>query len=499
MSALLIPIQDAQEASSLGRKQQQVRSKLSRDQGQKLVAVPSPIKTIASRSMGITEIPSSVAEQLVQKAATTDRRPRPTVAPKPSNKNKKGTAPPKSVRNLRSTITTHRGRTPIKQHPEEIESDDELLMPNEEKGSEDDSAGGSEYMEVDQPVAESSSRKRKRAAQPSRSIATRNSSKSTAKSAPTPSTRYTKRLKPAISTNSRPEDATRVFALWKQDGYYYPGYVNNLRDDMRYEVKFEDNTTGDVSLDQMRRCELHIGDDVLVATLPHAYKVISLDQSEGVVTLDIDGQEDFNIRDIKLAHKTVLHAWKDRTLSAGNIITAVQSSKGKPSPTPSKTSSIASSTSSKLLSGTGLIVTLRADGHWNKEKERVMNIIKTNGGKVIDDVLTIIRMEGKHSNSGNRWSITKSDVKWSGGNIHRLLLVADDANQKPKFLIALALGIPCVSTEWLDKVRACCDFDYSSLLINITLAWRQAYGELDVIFATTGIFGGVRRTCFAAN
>jgi hypothetical protein len=469
---LLIPIQDAHKASSLGRKQGQARSKPSRDQGQKLVAVPSPIKTIPGRSIRIAEIPSSVAEQPVQKAAPTDRRPRPTVAPKLKDKIKKGVAPPKSVRDLRSTITTHRGRTLIKQQPEKIESDDELLMSNKGKGSEDESASEAEYMEVDQPVAESSSRKRKRAAQPSRSIATRNSSKSAVKSAVTPSTRYTKRLKPPISTNSRPEDATRVFALWRQDGYYYPGYVNDLRDDMRYEVKFDDNTKGDVSLDQMRRCDLRIGDDVLVVNLPHAYKVISLDQSEGIVTLDIDGQEDFNIRDIRLAHKTVLHAWKDRTLSAGNIITAVQSSKGKPSPTPSKTSSISSSTSSKLLSGTGLIVTLRAD---EKERERVMNIIRTNGGKVIDDVSTIIRMEGRHSNSGNRWSITKSEVKWNGRDLHRLLLVADDANQKPKFLIALALGIPCVSTEWLDKVPACCDFDYSLLLINTTLAWRQAY------------------------
>lgn len=443
---------DAHEASSLGRNQRQVRSKLSRDQGQKLVAVPSPIKTIPRRSIGITEIPSSVAEQPVQKAALTDRQPRPTVAPKLSDQNKKAIAPPKSARNLRSTITTQRGRTLSKQHAEKIESDDELLMSNEQKGSEDESASEAEYMEVDQPVAESSSRKRKRAAQPSRSIATRNSSKSTAKSAATPSTRYTKRLKPAISTNSRPEDATRVFALWKQDGYYYPGYVNRLRNDMRYEVKFDDNTTADLNLDQMRRCDLHIGDDVIVANLPHAYKVISLDQSEGVVTLEIDGPEDFNIKDLRLAHKTVLHAWKDRTLSAGNIITAVHSFKGKPSPTPSKTSSIASSTSSKILSGTGLIVTLRGGGHWEKEKERVMNIIRTNGGKVIDDVSTIIRMEGSHSKSGNRWSITKSDVKWNGVGLHRLLLVADDANQKPKFLIALALGIPCVSTEWLDKL-----------------------------------------------
>jgi len=495
----LIPIQDAHEASSLGRKQRQVRDKLSRDQGQKLVAVPSPIKTIPGRSKGIAEIPSSLAEQPVQKAAPTDRRPRPTVGSKLSDKNKKGIAPPKSVRNLRSTVTTRRGRTLIKQHPEKIVSDDELLITNEEKGSEDESASEAGYMEVDQPVAESSSRKRKRATQPSRSIATRNSSKSAAKSAATPSIRYTKRLKPAISTNSRPEDATRVFALWRQDGYYYPGYVNYLRDDMRYEVIFDDNTKGDVNLDQMRRCDLRIGDDVLVVNLPHAYKVVSLDQSEGGVTLDIDGREDFNIRDIRLAHKTVLHAWRDRTLSAGNIITAVQSSKGKPSPTPSKTSSTSSSTSSKLLSGTGLIVTLRAGGHWEKERERVMNIIRTNGGKVIDDVSTIIRMEGKHSNSGHRWSITKSEVKWNGNDLRRLLLVADDANQKPKFLIALALGIPCVSTEWLDKVRACCDFDYSSLLINITLAWRQVYRELDVVFATTGIFGGVGRTCFAAN
>ena len=49
------------------------------------------------------------------------------------------------------------------------------------------------------------------------------------------------------------------------------GYVNYLRDDMRYEVKFEDNTTGDVSLDQMRRCAKDI-----VSTLPPFHTLIRL-------------------------------------------------------------------------------------------------------------------------------------------------------------------------------------------------------------------------------
>lgn len=79
-----------------------------------------------------------------------------------------------------------------------------------------------------------------------------------------------------------------------------------------------------------------------------------------------------------------------------------------------------------------------------------MAAIKHTGSTVFDDWGSIIKMEGRHSNANHRWVIEKSDVSWTGSDdIERVFLLADDANQKPKFLIALALGIPCVHVSWL--------------------------------------------------
>jgi len=60
------------------------------------------------------------------------------------------------------------------------------------------------------------------------------------------------------------------------------------------------------------------------------------------------------------------------------------------------------------------------------------------------------------------------DVKFSNvgaGDTDRVFLLSDVASQKPKYLQALALGIPCVSTNWLKSMSIGVHSDWTAHLL----------------------------------
>lgn len=302
------------------------------------------------------------------------------------------------------------------------------------------------------------SRKRKRAPRVERN--TRGSSRRGKRNA-SPAPRQSKRLRSVLSTTSKInlEEATRVFALWKQDCHYYPGVVHSTNTDSQYLVKFEDETESWVKLDQLRLLELRVGDDVLIPNRFRSSRVVNIDgQDDGKIQVYVDDEvKTVQISLLRIASKTVLYDWKDRILTPQSIVPIIKPVKPHLSPSPSKLSMLSlpliRGGSKKVLARTGLIVTLTAsNGNWEKEKEKVMSAVKHSGGIVIDDLTTILDMDGRHLQNGNAWIIKETDVEWIGDEeIERLFLVADEPNQKPKFLMALALGIPCLNTEWLHE------------------------------------------------
>jgi hypothetical protein len=312
-----------------------------------------------------------------------------------------------------------------------------------------------EFLEDEDDVG---SKKRKRAPRVERN--TRGSTRR-AKRNVSPAPRQSKRLRSTLSTASKIsfEEATRVFALWKQDCHYYPGVVHSTNTNSEYLVKFDDDTDCWVKLDQLRVLELRVGDDVLIANRYRPSRVANIDgQEDGKVQVYVDEEvKTMQISSLRVASKTILFDWEDRMLTPESVVPILKPVKPHLSPSPSKLSMLSvplvRGGAKKVLTRTGLIVTLTAsNGNWEKEKEKVMNAVKHSGGIVIDDLNTILRMDGRHLEHGNAWIITKTDVEWIGDEeIERLFLVADEPNQKPKFLIALALGIPCLNTEWLHE------------------------------------------------
>lgn len=413
---------------------------------QKLVVVPGPSKRTA-RSWEVGEVPSSVPEQDIVNTIRGATSTKKDVKPLPQTK-----------QGSRSTSAAPKGQRQLSNSVDEV-SDDKLSMASTENEDGTDLADD-EYQDA---VPGPSSRKRKRAPATKASGANPKAApKRSKRSNATPATRA--RLRSAVSstaTRAIGGHATRVFALWKQDGHYYSGIVHSIEVGDKYMVKFDDGTTAAVNIDQMRRCELHVGDDVLVANRTRGSKVVNVDRlADDFVTINLDDDRvDFEIRDIRIAHKTIAYTWKDRVLSAETIVATVKSTKLSPSPSKLSVTSVPAVRGyrKKVLAKTGLIVTLSAtNGNWEKDKEDIMNGVKNTGGFVVDDLSTVVRMEGQHSMGNNRWVIEKADAYWIGGDeIERLFLLADDPNQKPKFLIALALGIPCLSTTWLHDSVDC--------------------------------------------
>ncbi|KAL4253141.1 hypothetical protein ABKN59_004146 [Abortiporus biennis] len=323
-------------------------------------------------------------------------------------------------------------------------------------------------------------RKRKRTASSSTSKrpGSRSSARTTKNATPGPTGRPAKRIKVSSVARSGSAQATRVFALWKQDAHYYPGTVHSLESGTKYCINFDDGTSDTVEISNMRFCELKQGDHILYEAQVGKYQKavvvegISEDR-EVTVTVDVNGftkQCEIPVESIKIASRTLVSEWRDRKLTVDDIIPIVKPKAHLVSPSPSKVS-LASAGSSryskKFLAKTGVVVTLcLGNSNWEKAKDKLFTSVRKHGGMVIDDWGQVFNLDGNHALSGKRWSANSEDVVLLQEGLDRIFLISDDANRKPKFLIALALGIPCVSLEWLnDSVSEEKDKDWRPYLL----------------------------------
>ncbi|THG98971.1 hypothetical protein EW026_g3297 [Hermanssonia centrifuga] len=321
------------------------------------------------------------------------------------------------------------------------------------------------------------SRKRKRIASTSKTkLNLRSASKVSKTPSITPDKRSAKRQKSTCSSRNLNNAPTRVFAVWKQDNHYYAGTVHSSCDSGRFKIHFDDETEDDVHINYIRRCELNEGDHVISNITKGKGKVVdgSRCAPDNVVIVEFDNgeeldQQELDLRDIKIANRSITSQWKDRMLNADDIVTIVKPKGVKLSPSSSKLSLNSSASSTrKLFMKTGFVVTLSIlDENPDKKRNQLTKDLKSTSGEVFEDWSNIFDMPGTYSLSGKRWEITKGEVTFDkGDDLHRVFLLSDDANQKPKFLFALALGIPCIRTEWLsDSIHSLDEKEWSSYLL----------------------------------
>ncbi|OAX38923.1 hypothetical protein K503DRAFT_740390 [Rhizopogon vinicolor AM-OR11-026] len=423
------------------------------------------------------EIPTSAPEQDLQDPSPVPERVATPTAVPPSVKKggRKGKAPVVPARKSTRTRAAPAAIGRKRQHSSDTEASDEgpcqdeiRSTPKAAKQEEEELTDDEDHVEADPVVLKvTSSRKRRRVedVKPTRAPS-KASTLSKTSDTPVQPTKAAQRLRLTASASRAvtTQPATRVFGLWKQDGHYYAGTVYSLQAGTRYLIKFDDTTQDYVDITKLRRCELRIGDAVILVEGDVRGTVVDVtEMGAGSIGVEVDDGSDVmtsnaKIANIRVASRAILSHWKDRTLTADSIVTVVRPKPLQATPSPSKMSlmSATSVKQKKPFAKTGFVVTLTV-GNKNPEKMKddAMLAIKHNGGMVIDDWSSIFSMEGVHSQSNKRWTASQEDFKFRPKpefeGLERVFLLADDCNQKPKFLVALALGIPCLSYDWVQN------------------------------------------------
>ncbi|KAI0748118.1 hypothetical protein C8Q80DRAFT_717960 [Daedaleopsis nitida] len=384
------------------------------------------------------------AKAAAAKATKSSKRRTPTLA--------------KPIRAPRAAKLAARGK--LRESSTEDEADDDVDEDVPDYQSDDHDAVPAEgEMDVDAPdVKPARSNKRKRTVSstsrkvPSRSIVKEESA--------TPLGRPAKRAKTASVLRGGLHTPTRVFALWIHDAHYYPGIVQEAVPPSKYKIKFDDETTATLDIKHVRLCQLQPGDHVLAPRNRRA-RVVSVPECastghlpEDIITVEYDDVEvEIKLSDVQLASRTITAEWSDRILTKDAITPLVRPKVSRASPTPSVVPSEGSvrGAAKQQLVKTGLVVTLSPNNpEWSHQKDTLMADIKRHGGIVLDDWTTLYTMDGTVEQKGLRWILRQDDIQWKNHkNIERVYLISDDNHQKPKYLIALALGIPCLSVNWL--------------------------------------------------
>ncbi|CCA69761.1 hypothetical protein PIIN_03701 [Serendipita indica DSM 11827] len=111
-----------------------------------------------------------------------------------------------------------------------------------------------------------------------------------------------------------------------------------------------------------------------------------------------------------------------------------------------------------------------SDAAREKKKNGLVRIITRHGGRVVDDGFdSLFQLGGQTSDDGARWIWNKGDMFFPDDSkaakrkvphsstssvaetkVERYMLLADGVNRNQKYMLALAMGIPCVNTRWIE-------------------------------------------------
>ncbi|KAJ2932883.1 hypothetical protein H1R20_g4204, partial [Candolleomyces eurysporus] len=360
--------------------------------------------------------------------------------------------------------------------------------------AEDDDHNG---MELDEPEAgpSTSARKRKRGYGARAPVKVEKNAATRLKSTPN------RAWSTAASSRSDDQPSIRVFALWSPTKSFYPGVVDYVDDkNQLYSVKFDDGQQAQVTINDIRLVKhLRQGDEIQVLDSSILYRFVGLDEvTEAVTVTDDEDEREVMLSHIILPGKTVKNQWKDR-IPTKKMLVARPRSAALPRPT-------------ALFENTTFIISISAAKTVTDVRESLTNLIKVNGGSVAE-MLDIFEMVGATTKRSKRWIIRKGDVRYKA-KADQIFLVADEATPKPKYLMALALGIPCLEKEWVDKSveagelqdwrkyllpQGTCEETQVRLSQQVNLDWCKNKQDLEDImdsFAPNKVFAGASVLCY---
>ena len=404
--------------------------------------------------------------------------------------------PPAAMsRSTRAAKTAARGRLAESSDEDEREDDLSSLTDVATVPAEDHE---DEMMEVDVPDPKPKpvrGNKRKRTVSNSTKKAT-NGRALVKEESSTPLGRPAKRVKTEVGGMSGGDMATRVFALWKNTAQYYTGTVHHSvgHGAGRYIVRFDDDDSAELELKHLRACRPKPGDHVLLRQKEKALVVECPPCPEAgygpddtvTIALKDDEQEEVEVQCLQIPTRSINAEWDDRVLAEDEIVPTVRPNAGVA--TPARRSVSASGQSDlarkRALAGIGLVVSLAPSKEAQNTRDAMVGDIKKCGGIVLDDWTTIFGMEGALEHKNQRWMLSQDDIQWrkkAGHGVDKVFLISDDFHQKSKYLIALALGIPCLSVEWLrafvEQVRSGLCFVSEGIKLICARTHRRQSGE----------------------
>jgi hypothetical protein len=428
-------------------------------------AVDTPIKENRTRAAtkrkrnAIVEVPSSVPDQ--------DRK---RAAPKAG---RESVTPVGRLPITRSTSTATSKKRKISPHSHDVLPvlrQGSSKLAKSEEATEPDFESEFEEFENEADIARASSSKRRNQASRTTTIIAKSNSHSFAVSRRVPSIN---RCKALLGDRIFRLIPTKVMALWKQDGHFYSGVIQKHVIGTQYVVQFDDRSEDTVMLSNMRRCELKEGDAVIIgqgdrrATVARMFNRSNRQFVSLVLSRGKDGEDvEVELEELRVAARTIATEWKDRILDAKSIVTREDAERGY--------------STSTILSKTALVTTVAPGPHGSELKKEVRELVEANGGIILEDFSDVISMSGRLFHSKHGWIAEGKDVVWKGRDIDRLFLLSDDASQKPKYLEALALGVPCLSMNWLhdsivergeSTVRIPHDVNHALLKLNSRASW----------------------------
>ncbi|KAJ2913442.1 hypothetical protein MD484_g6967, partial [Candolleomyces efflorescens] len=344
-------------------------------------------------------------------------------------------------------------------------------------------------MELDQPEAgpSTSARKRKRA------YPTRVKREENIAARPRLRSNFNRGRSTPASCRSDDQPPIRVFAFWSQTKVFYPGVVDYINKATQvYAVKFYDGQEAEVHISNLRLVkDLHRGDQVQVRGSSILYQYIQFNEDTEMVTVANGGkQEEVNLADITLTSKSVRNQWKDRVPTQRALASRPRT----------------------LFGNTSVIISISAANSEPGVRETLTALIEKGGGSV-PDMLQIFNIEPS-TKPLKRWIIRKADVRYKG-KAEQIFLVADEATPKGKYLMALALGIPCLEKEWVEKSveagelqdwrkyllpQGTCELTSARLSQQVDLDWgkkgKQGLRDIMDNEAANKVFSGASVLCY---
>ncbi|KIJ41195.1 hypothetical protein M422DRAFT_172493 [Sphaerobolus stellatus SS14] len=244
----------------------------------------------------------------------------------------------------------------------------------------------------------------------------------------------------------------RVFAKRSdRRGWYFPGTVSvpsggELLSSMTsLLVDFDEDHKEDVDMNDIRKFQLEGGDNIHVKRGRGAYKRAEVlepaewEDHEKVYVQELDGgpdAADYEVKAacIKIAENDIRDRWNERRLSLRALFKAHQDREFE------------IPENNDILAGIGFLLTL---SDLEKSKNSLAKVIEASGGIIYNDWPSVVSLCGTTEANGHRVVSRTPEVKLLRRNMpEQLFCITDEPRTTPKYLISLALGVPCLSMEW---------------------------------------------------